>query len=164
MPRTISHTLIYNVSLKRLHLLPHQFAAVFGQPFAIRLGRGNVGIGVVITRTDCDGAQGPRFRFAVPVCPDLPRPVATCPGLAVVFSLAVLAEPHVANLIRVRGIVVKRKPCLAGRYGKGLRLNAADEGEVGQQVLRCQLRRGIRRKPRPIPKTRTNLSTAPAAR
>ena len=58
LPRTISHALIDNVSLNCLHLLPHQFAAVFGQPFAIRLRRRNVGVRVIFIRADCDGTQG----------------------------------------------------------------------------------------------------------
>ena len=58
LPRTISHALIDNVSLNCLDLLPHQFAAVFGQPFAIRLRRRNVGVRVIFIRADCDGTQG----------------------------------------------------------------------------------------------------------
>ena len=58
LPRTICHALIDNVSLNCLDLLPHQFAAVFGQPFAIRLRRRNVGVRVIFIRADCDGTQG----------------------------------------------------------------------------------------------------------
>ena len=105
MPRTISHTLIYNVSLKRLHLLPHQFAAVFGQPFAIRLGRGNVGIGVVITRTDCDGAQGAERDKRAPAAA-MADAVSAAPGrviLAANDSAAGAARRHSAQACRGDG-------------------------------------------------------------
>src|ERR1700693_5437300 len=57
LPRTISYALRDDVALYRLHVLPHEFAAVFGQPFAIVFGRRNIGVGIVFTRSDCDGAQ-----------------------------------------------------------------------------------------------------------
>ena len=50
--------MVYNAAFNRFYLLPHQLAAVFGQPFTIRLGRRKVGVGIVLVRADCDGAQG----------------------------------------------------------------------------------------------------------
>src|SRR5450759_2081215 len=57
LPRTISYALRDDVAFYRLHVLPHEFAAVFGQPFAIVFGRRNIGVGILFTRPDCDGAQ-----------------------------------------------------------------------------------------------------------
>ena len=39
LPRTISDALRYDVAFYRLHVLPHQFAAIFGQALAIVFGR-----------------------------------------------------------------------------------------------------------------------------
>ena len=58
LPGAIGHALIYDLALKRLDLLPHEPAAVFGQTFAIGLGSRNVGIRIVIPGADRDGAQG----------------------------------------------------------------------------------------------------------
>lgn len=60
-------------------------------------------------------------------------------------EVAVFAEPHVADFIRVRGIGVKCESRFARRYREGLCLNVADRGEIGQQTLGCQLRRGVGR-------------------
>jgi hypothetical protein len=49
LPRAIGHALTYDISLDRLDVLPQELTTVLGQAFAIWRGRGNVGIGIVLT-------------------------------------------------------------------------------------------------------------------
>src|SRR5215467_5808251 len=48
LPRAIGHALVQPWPLERRHLLPFKDAAILGDTLAIRTGRRNVGVGVVV--------------------------------------------------------------------------------------------------------------------